>query len=177
MPQTEQQPQRSNFFSSAGGEYDPDREPLDDSEPTHDRATASSSNKDEWIAMGILLDGATRTCPNCYEDHDPDDGVGEEPLGVILADKEHAPRECEGRKTVTPATALKWTCSECGYQCFGGILEDRTIPEFLEVVDEVLDAVGRVPDKTRRELRGEALARKRNGVDDRANMTVLISEL
>ena len=169
MPQTERA-SRTNFYSSAGKEYDEDREPLDDSKPSHERATESSSNKDEWIAFGILLDGARRYCPNCKQRREST---------VELEDKQRAPREHEDGDRVIelPHTSLKWTCDECGYQCFGGILEDRSIPEFLDVVDEVLDSIGGVPESRRRELRGEALGRKRRGVDDRANLTVLLTEL
>jgi len=170
MSQSETKRQRTNFTAPRSNEYDPDREPLDDSRPEHSRETASSSgsNKDEWIALGILLDGATRYCYNCEEERD---------VETELDMRELCPRECEGRRDVTPATALKWTCDVCGYQSHGGILEDRPIPEFLDVVDEVLDAIGGVPSSRRRELRGEALSRKRSGVDDRANLTVLLSEL
>jgi len=170
MSHSERQPKRTNFTRAGSNEYDPDREPLDDSRPEHSSETASSSgsNKDEWIALGILLDGATRYCYNCEEERD---------VETELDMRELAPRECEGRRDVTPATALKWTCPECGYQSLGGVLADRSIPEFLDVVDEVLDAIGGVPDTRRRELRGEALSRKRRGVDDRANLTVLLSEL
>ena len=64
--------ERTNFTEPGSNEYDPDREPLDDSKPEHSSETASSSgsSKDEWIALGILLDGARRYCYNCDEERE-----------------------------------------------------------------------------------------------------------
>lgn len=167
-----QRQSRSNHFDSESGEYDVDREPLDDSEPYHPDggSSSSTSSKEEWIAFGILLDSSTRYCPHCLKADDE-----ERPL----EDKEHTAREHELDDKVIelPYTALKWTCRKCGCQCFGGIVPDRSLEAFDEVLSEVLDAIGHVPDSRRRELRAEALARKRRGVDDRSNLSELLAEL
>jgi len=160
---------RENYFSSIAGEYDTERSPQDPSTHEHSKQQSSSgTEKNEWIAKGILRDGATFICPIVLHE-DPNQcpvecetyietgdcdheslSLHDENWEVELSDPIAFPPSCGGSQIEqthmqrkAPSTNRWRVNTEYGYLVFGGILQDRPAEEFLEIVDDIIRSMDR----------------------------------
>lgn len=158
---------RENYFASVTEEYDPEREPLDETRNDHHlQALDRGTSKDEWIVATLQRGLTEMLCPYALNES-PNRGV--EPLFAYLFEEEtveHDPRslhhDCEevelpgpsvyppqarhgASETDTAArkpSTSRWRVNpEHGYLVFGGIPRDQPTEEFLAFVDELIEAI------------------------------------
>jgi len=79
---------RENYFASVDDEYDPEREPLDDTRNDHHLRTLDrGTSKDEWIVATLQKGQATMLCPYALnESPDAEWALHDENGEVVLSD-------------------------------------------------------------------------------------------
>lgn len=161
-------------------------------------------SREEWVA-GKLLRGpdATFYCPQCYHERDrsvplsdPADCVPPSEIEIVLGDNEDAKVEDDDQaedgeenddpdeepETITVTIYADHRrhrhcpARDCGYVSCGGILADRKMGEFLEIVRAVLDEAD-LPSSRRNRLAAEAQSRKARGWSDEENVEKLLGEV
>jgi len=194
---------RVNIFDSQTGEFDTNRDPKDETKPSHDEESPDEPdipsvddmlgrgethtqvmgiNRDAWVAGSILrsYDNPPIFCPECWHE-----------LGAQseLSDPEHYVPHVEVDHefdTESLAHSLKISkndhrkhrhCPECGAVSFGGVLGDRETEIFREICLYVFDAVDELILSRRERLLDSALERKSEGMSDESNMEQLVREL
>lgn len=198
---------RTNIFDSQSGEFDLDRDPGDPSKPEHDTNDADPEdrsvpsmdelldrdrghhdyqpgvNREKWIAGTLLrsLGNPSLYCPDCWHELDIEHELSdpEHHLPLVVVDHEFDTSTAEDSLEVSKNDHRRHRhCDECGCVTFGGVLADRPLPELLEVVDDVLDAVDEIVLSSRRgELKSQVRARKEQGMSDEANVAELVRDL
>ncbi|APX00205.1 hypothetical protein CHINAEXTREME_20560 (plasmid) [Halobiforma lacisalsi AJ5] len=197
---------RTNIFDSETGEFDLERSPKDETQPTHDEPEGDPEddpdipsidemlgrgdthtqvqgvNRDAWVAGSILRSYGNPPlfCPECWYEYDAACELTEPEhhLPRVEVDFEYDPTSLESALEITKHDHRRHRhCPECGTISFGGVLGDRGREEFTEVVDFVLEAVDEVIPSRRRRLRENALERKAAGESDESNMEELVREL
>ncbi|QCW05225.1 hypothetical protein [Natrinema pallidum] len=195
---------RTNIFDSETGEFDTERDPKDDSKPSHDgsddgtvhdfatvdemlgrgetHTQVQGVNRDAWVAGSILRSYGNPPifCPECWHEFD---------TKSKLSDAEHyVPRiEVDHEfDTESLAHSLEISkndhrrhrhCPECGAVSFGGVLGDRDTETFEEILEYVFDAVDELVLSRRRQLTAHALERKADGMSDESNMEHVVRDL
>lgn len=154
------------------------REDLEVEHPEH--GELQGITRERWIA-GKLLRGpsATLYCPKCYH---------EDEVSIELSDPEHYVPESELELEADDGEIISiplygdyrrhrhCTGDCCGYVSWGGLLADRPMSEFLELVRTVLVELD-VPERYRNELVARAQSRKARGQRDERNMEAVLREL
>jgi hypothetical protein len=193
---------RTNIFDSESGEFDLDREPKDESKPSHDDGDDEPEiasidemlgrgeshdqirgvNRDAWVAGSILrsYDNPPIYCPECW--HEFDTGVElpdpEHYVPLVEVDHEFDVESADDSREITKNDHRKHRdCPNCGCVSFGGVLGDRPADEFAEVLDVVFDAVDELVLSRREQLTESALERKARGISDESNMEQIVREL
>ena len=168
---------RENYFASVDEEYDPDREPLDDTRNDHHLQTLDrGTSKDEWIVATLQRGLTEMLCPYALNEtpnrgveplfaylfddetieHDPD-SLHRERGEVELPDPSEYPPQARHGAPETDTAARKPSTSrwrfnpEHGYLVFGGIPRDQSREDFLAFVEELLDAIEADPLEAERE--------------------------
>lgn len=145
---------RENYFASVDDEYDPEREPLDDTRNDHHLRTLDrGTSKDEWIVATLQKGQATMLCPYALnESPDAEWALHDENGEVVLSDPSEYPPPSSGFVTPETDTAARkpstsqWRFNpDHGYLVFGGIPRDQCREEFLAFVEELLDAIEAEP--------------------------------
>ncbi|WP_066418820.1 hypothetical protein [Halorubrum aethiopicum] len=141
---------RENYFASVEEEYDPEREPLDETRNDHhlqglDRGTS----KDEWIVATLQKGQATMLCP--YALNEPPDAewaLHDANREVVLSDPSEYPPPASGFVTPETETAARkpstsrWRFNpDHGYLVFGGIPRDLPADAFESFVEELIAAI------------------------------------
>jgi len=121
---------RENYFASVDDEYDPEREPLDDTRNDHHLRTLDrGTSKDEWIVATLQKGQATMLCPYALnESPDAEWALHDENGEVVLSDPSEYPPPASGFVTPETDTAARkpstsqWRFNpDHGYLVFGGI--------------------------------------------------------
>jgi len=121
---------RENYFASVDEEYDPDREPLDETRNDHHLRTLDrGTSKDEWIVATLQKGQATMLCPYALnESPDAEWALHDENGEVVLSDPSEYPPPASGFVTPETDTAARkpstsqWRFNpDHGYLVFGGI--------------------------------------------------------
>lgn len=187
---------RSNFFDSQESEdYDLEREPGDDSQPSHGdesdqpigphHSEVAGVHWHQWVAGHILRSHGNPTilCPACFHELDEMSELTEPRHHLPTMDVDHdfdTDWLTDSRVVTKHDHRRHRHCPKCGVVSFGGVVADRSEAEFVDVVDAVLDGLDErdpIPDARRQELRQAAIRRKEKGDSDQSNMEDLVREL
>lgn len=197
---------RVNIFDSQTGEFDLERDPGDPTKPSHDTDDQADSkhpsvdelldrdrsnheyiqgvNREAWVAGSILrsYDNPPLFCPECWyeleakhELSDPEDHV---PLVEVNHDFESV-GWLETSIEISKHDHRKHRhCPECGCISFGGVLGDRDIETYLDIVRWILDEADVIRASRREEILEAARRRKSIwGQSDDANMERVVREI
>ncbi|NUC74956.1 hypothetical protein HTZ84_22080 [Haloterrigena sp. SYSU A558-1] len=192
---------RVNIYDSQTGEFDTERDPKDETKPTHDEpdepdlptvdemlgrgethGQVQGVNRDAWVAGSILRSYGNPPifCPECWYEFEAKSELSDPEHYVPRVEVDHE------FDTESLAHSLEISkndhrrhrhCPECDAVSFGGVLGDRDTEAFEEVVDIVLDAVDEMVLSRRRMLIERALERKAEGMSDESNMEHVVREL
>lgn len=164
---------RENYHGDLDGQAGPD--PRDGV-----RDPSLVNNRDKWVAGKILRTAGSPTlwCPRCWYNDDE--------LAALTEPEHYVPPEdiiVSADVGLAPVTITRYgdhrkhrRCTHCGHVAWGGILQDRPMEAFLEIVAVVLDCVD-TPTARREGLLERAKRRKQRDVDDESNMSEVIREL
>lgn len=194
---------RTNIFDSETGEFDTDRNPKDESKPSHDNDEpdepdiptidemlgrgdthdqVNGVNRDAWVAGSILRSYGNPPifCPECWYEFESKSELSEPEHHVPRIDVDH------NFDTESLTDSLEITkhdhrrhrhCPKCGAVSFGGVLGDREKEVFEAILEYVFDAVDELILSRRDRLTESALARKSEGMSDESNMEQVVREL
>lgn len=197
---------RVNFFDSETGEFDLDREPKDETEPTHDvdepadpepdvtpiaemlgrdgvHNYCAGVNRDQYVAGTLLrsMGNPSIHCPECFYEFEERNELSE-PQHYLPSSEAHYTYDVENDELVREIQRHDHRrhrhCPECGVVSFGGIIGDRAIEEFAEVLETVIDAAEKIAGNQGRRAVNAALKRKRdNNLSDMANMEQFLRDI
>lgn len=193
---------RVNIFDSQSGEFDLERDPKDETKPTHDdeadetdiptvdemlgrgetHTQVQGINRDSWVAGSILRGYGNPPiyCPECWYEFDTKSELSDAEHYVprVEVDHEFEPDSLADSLEVTKHDHRRHRhCPDCGAVSFGGVLGDRDTETFKEICQYVFDAVDELVLSRRQRLLNNALARKAEGKSDQSNMEQLVREL
>ncbi len=193
---------RVNIFDSQTGEFDPERDPKDDTKPSHededsepdlpsvdemlDRGNTHTQvagvNRDAWVAGSILRSYGNPPifCPECWYEFESKSELTEPEHYVprIEVDHEFDTESIEHSLEISKNDHRRHRhCPECNAVSFGGVLGDRDTETFREICEFVFDAVDELVLSRRERLLESALKRKAEGMSDESNMEQLVREL
>lgn len=141
--------------------------------------------REEWVA-GKLLRGpdATLYCPECWNDRDRAVELSDPVCHVPPSEVKIVLDEVDGGEFVSITVPVytdhrrhrHCTASGCGYVSWGGILADRPMAEFLEIVEGVL-VEANLPSSQRVAILAAAQSRKAGGQRDETNMERVLYEI
>lgn len=165
-------------------EDDPDipsvDELLDRDRGAHDYARGV--NRDAYVAGTLLrtINNPPLYCPECWYEYETESELSEPEHHLPLVETTYIHDEDTGelvREIIKNDHRRHRHCPECGVTSFGGVLGDRPIGEFAEVLDIILDAMTDVAGSRVRRLREAAMERKRNGRSDESNIEQLLTDV
>jgi len=194
---------RVNIFDSQTGEFDSDRNPKDETKPSHDEERTDEPdipsvddmlgrgdthtqvmgiNRDAWVAGSILrsYENPPIFCPECWYEFETESELSDPEHYVprVEVDHEFDTDSLEHSLEISKNDHRKHRhCPDCGAVSFGGVLGDRDTETFREILDYVFDAVDELVMSRRDRLASSALARKSEGMSDESNMEQLVRDL
>lgn len=194
---------RTNIFDSQTGEFNLDRNPGDPTTHHHDdqdvevssidemldRTRGSHSyvqgvNRERWVAGSILrsYDNPPLFCPECFYSFDAEHELSEPEHYLPLVEFEHNFEKddpSESSLEIRKHDHRKHRhCPECACISFGGVLGDRDIETYLDIVRWFLDEADVIRESRREEIL-EATKRRKSiwGQSDDANLERVVREV
>lgn len=195
---------RANFFDSQSGEFDLERDPQDPKEPQHDTSEpdpghptvdelldrdrgshtyVEAVNRESYVAGSILrsYENPPLYCPNCWYAFEEENELSDPEDHMPLVEVNH---DFENADLGTSIEIQKYDhrrhrhCPECSHISFGGVLGDRDIETYVDIVRWFLDEADVVRAARREEILEATRQRKSVwGQSDDANMERVVREV
>lgn len=182
-------PSKSSHGDDQEQEFPTVAEMLDRNRGNHEYV--SGVNRDHWVAGTILrsLGNPTLHCPECWHEYDRKSELSDPEHHLPTAERLFE-RDEDGRLVYEAQEGGLQSfvqkhdhrrhrhCPECGAVSFGGVLADRSVEDFLDIVDAVFEWFDRTPPSLKEGIRESAIERKvEQDMSDEANMEQIVRQL